>query len=197
MATEATTASTDSPRERIVVAASGLLRTRGYSGTSMRDIVEAAGAPWGSLQHYFPGGKDQIVVEAMTAGAAHVEETIGDAFRRTRSAEGAVRSFFTRSAEVMEACDFETGCPVGLAAMEHASEDDEIARLGRETFERWQALFAAALRADGIEPRAARRIAAAIINQYEGAAILSRVGRDVAPLRTAGTVMSELVAASR
>lgn len=197
MATTPTTGSADSPRERIVLAASGLLRTRGYSGTSMRDIVEAAEAPWGSLQHYFPGGKDQIVIEAMATGAARVDEMIGDAFRRTRSAEGAVRSFFTRSAETMEERDFEAGCPVGLAAMEHASQDDEIARLGRETFEHWQALFAGALRADGIEPRAARRIATTIITQYEGAAILSRVGHDATPLRTAGTVMSQLVAASR
>jgi TetR/AcrR family transcriptional regulator, lmrAB and yxaGH operons repressor len=187
----------ETPRERIVAAASRLLRTRGYAGTSVRDMVAAAGAPRGSLQHYFPGGKDQIVAEAMRLGAAQVDAMIDDAFDHTRGAEGAVRRFFARSAEAMEARDFEAGCPVALVSLERAGEDDAIARLGRETLARWTDRFAAGLRADGIEPRAARRLAAGIVNQYEGALILARVTREVEPLRNAGAVMQRLVADAR
>ena len=53
------TTATESPRERVVLAAARLLRTRGYTGTSLRDIVKAADGPWGSLQHYFPGGEER------------------------------------------------------------------------------------------------------------------------------------------
>jgi hypothetical protein len=42
-----------------------------------------------------------------------------------------------------------------------------------------------------------KRLGAAIITQYEGALILSRIGRDVEPLRTAGNVMRQLVADAR
>src|SRR5882757_662606 len=43
------------PRERMVFSAAG-----------MRDVVAHAQAPRGSLQHYFPGGKPQLVNEALS-----------------------------------------------------------------------------------------------------------------------------------
>jgi AcrR family transcriptional regulator len=191
------TTATEGPRERVVQAAARLLRTRGYTGTSLRDIVKAADAPWGSLQHYFPGGKDQIVVEAMAAGTSQVDAMIDDAFTRGRGAEAAVRAFFLNAAEAVEKRDFDAGCPVALVALEYAGGEDEIARLSRASIDGWIDRFATYLREDGIESRAAKRLGAAIITQYEGALILSRIGRDVEPLRTAGNVMRQLVADAR
>jgi TetR/AcrR family transcriptional regulator, lmrAB and yxaGH operons repressor len=193
----ATTTATEGPRERVVLAAARLLRTRGYTGTSLRDIVKAADAPWGSLQHYFPGGKDQIVVEAMAAGTSQVDQMIDDAFGRGRGAEAAVRAFFVTAAEVVEKREFEAGCPVALVALEYAGGEDEIARNSRASIDGWIERFAGHLRADGIEPRVARRLGTAIITQYEGALILSRIGHDAAPLRNAGNVMRQLVADAR
>ncbi len=191
------TTATEGPRERVVLAAARLLRTRGYTGTSLRDIVKAADAPWGSLQHYFPGGKDQIVVEAMTAGTSQVDAMIDDAFTRGRGAEAAVRAFFVSAAEAVEERDFDAGCPVALVALEYAGGEDEIARLSRASIDGWIERFAGYLREDGIDSRAAKRLGAAIVTQYEGALILSRIGRDVEPLRTAGNVMRQLVTDAR
>ena len=140
------TTATEGPRERVVQAAARLLRTRGYTGTSLRDIVKAADAPWGSLQHYFPGGKDQIVVEAMTAGTSQVDAMIDDAFIRGRGAEAAVRAFFVNAAEAVEKRDFDAGCPVALVALEYAGGEDEIARLSRASIDGWIERFATYLR---------------------------------------------------
>ena len=49
------------PRERMVRSAAQLMRRKGVSGTGMREIVVDADAPRGSLQHYFPGGKEELV----------------------------------------------------------------------------------------------------------------------------------------
>src|SRR6185369_11331407 len=46
------------PRDRMVRAAAKLFRVHGVTATGLREIVEAADAPRGSLQHYFPGGKE-------------------------------------------------------------------------------------------------------------------------------------------
>ena len=191
------TTATEGPRERVVLAAARLLRTRGYTGTSLRDIVKAADAPWGSLQHYFPGGKDQIVVEAMTAGTSQVDAMIDDAFTRGRGAEAAVRAFFVSAAEAVEKRDFDAGCPVALVALEYAGGEDEIARNSRASIDGWIQRFAGHLREDGFESRTALRLAAAIITQYEGALILSRIGHDAAPLRNAANAMRQLVADAR
>ena len=51
-------------RTRMLEATGRLIRERGYHGTSLNDILAASGAPRGSLYFHFPGGKDQLVIEA-------------------------------------------------------------------------------------------------------------------------------------
>src|SRR6185437_10241258 len=78
------------PRERMVRGAAQLIRRQGVSGTGMREIVTEADAPRGSLQHYFPGGKEEIVSDALLwAGdvlARRVRRSLGDLTSRTPSA---------------------------------------------------------------------------------------------------------------
>ncbi|MBN6547933.1 helix-turn-helix transcriptional regulator, partial [Streptomyces bryophytorum] len=50
----------------MVFAAAQLIRRDGVGATGMRDVAARAEAPRGSLQHYFPGGKEQLVNEAVT-----------------------------------------------------------------------------------------------------------------------------------
>jgi len=47
-------------RGAIVRAAATLFRRNGYAATGINEIAEVAGAPKGSLYHYFPDGKDGI-----------------------------------------------------------------------------------------------------------------------------------------
>src|SRR3954449_9192037 len=60
MATEQRT-----PRDRMVFSAAQLIRRQGVAATGVRDVVAHADAPRGSFQHYFPGGKEQLVGEAL------------------------------------------------------------------------------------------------------------------------------------
>src|SRR5690348_9465199 len=53
------------PRERMVYSAAQLIRREGVTSTGVRDVVAHAKAPRGSVQHYFPGGKEQLVNEAV------------------------------------------------------------------------------------------------------------------------------------
>ena len=56
-------------RTRMLEKTATLLQHRGYYGTSLSDILEASAAPRGSLYFHFPGGKDQLVLEATRAAA--------------------------------------------------------------------------------------------------------------------------------
>src|SRR3954447_8499903 len=75
------------PRERMVRSAMALISTQGVSGTGLREVVGHAGAPRGSLQHYFPQGKEQLVREALAlagrtaAGSVDRVRAQGPAFR--------------------------------------------------------------------------------------------------------------------
>ena len=48
-------------------AAEALLRERGLAGAGIQQVVAQSGAPIGSVYHFFPGGKTQLVAEALRA----------------------------------------------------------------------------------------------------------------------------------
>jgi len=57
--------SSTEPRQRIVAGAADMMRRRGVNATSVRELAKHAKAPLGSTYHYFPGGKQQLVTEAV------------------------------------------------------------------------------------------------------------------------------------
>src|SRR5260221_11050251 len=60
-------------RERIIAAASKVLAEKGYDATTLREISrEAQAAP--GLVHYYFGGKDQLLVEALQAAGRHFHQ---------------------------------------------------------------------------------------------------------------------------
>ncbi len=63
-------------RERVVVAASAMLAQHGLNATSIRETIKRAEAPLGSTYHHFPGGKHQLVVEAVELAGAQVSRDL-------------------------------------------------------------------------------------------------------------------------
>lgn len=62
------------PRERILRAAAGLFRQKGFKGTTVRDIAEAVGILSGSLFHHF-ATKEEMLLEIMREAFISVSET--------------------------------------------------------------------------------------------------------------------------
>ena len=63
-------------------ASAELFRRQGYTGTGLKQVVAEADAPFGSLYHFFPGGKEQLGDEVIRmSGQFFLElfETIADA----------------------------------------------------------------------------------------------------------------------
>src|ERR1700761_5856097 len=54
-----------SVKQRMIERTAVLLAKKGLQGASFSQILEESGAPRGSLYHHFPGGKDELVLEAI------------------------------------------------------------------------------------------------------------------------------------
>src|SRR5438270_14011565 len=65
-------------RERILDVSADLFRRQGMAGTGIKQILRDADAPFGSLYHHFPGGKDELAAETIKrAGAQYAELVAG------------------------------------------------------------------------------------------------------------------------
>jgi AcrR family transcriptional regulator len=187
------------PRERIVYSAAQLIRERGVSGTSLRDVVAHAGAPWGSLQHYFPGGKDQIVTEALGwAGrfaARRVELYLSELDPPTPSGLFAAMADQWRTQFRSEG--FAAGCPLVAATADVAAERSDLRDAVTSAFDQWQRPIAAALGQLGVPEGRVHSLATLMISSLEGAIVLARASQDVAPLDTVVRELAPLLDGAR
>ncbi|GAA1204249.1 TetR/AcrR family transcriptional regulator [Prauserella alba] len=179
-----------STRERIVTATAELFRRNGYTGTGLKQIVSRAEAPFGSLYHFFPGGKKQlgteVIREAGLPYAALFDIYIASADDPVTGIEDA----FAGAAETLVETDYADACPIATVALEVASTDDGLRRATAEVFEAWLDKGTEVYAAFGLSRRDARALAIATVTSLEGAFVLSRSLRSTEPLEAAGRAVA-------
>src|SRR5216684_392503 len=99
-------------KERILEVTAELFRRYGYTGTGLKQIVTNANAPFGSLYHFFPGGKEQLGEEVILRSG---------------------RMY----AEVLRATDYVDACPIATVALEVASSNDRLRQATAAVFGDW------------------------------------------------------------
>lgn len=172
-----------SPRERMVISAAMLIRERGAHATAISDVLEHSGAPRGSAYHYFPGGRTQLLCEAVDYAGEHVAAIVTEA-------DGSLELLDTlidKYRQQLLSSDFRAGCPVVAVAVEAGEEQDRdrmapVTERAAAVFARWTDLIAQRFIADGIPPDRAGELAVLATSAIEGAILLARVRRELTPL---------------
>lgn len=186
---------TRSPRDRMVYSAAQLVRTRGVTATGVRDVVEHAGAPRGSFQHYFPGGKDQLVGEAVVWSGDFAAQWVASYPQTTRkpSPAGLFAHMVRQWKNEFSVRGYERGCPVMATAADLAGTDSALNEPLRAALDRWEQAVTSELVRMGVLRRRARRLATLMIGTLEGAIMSARVRRELGPLNTVVTELSPLL----
>jgi TetR/AcrR family transcriptional repressor of nem operon len=174
-------------RERIVERAAELFAEQGITGTSVDEVLAAAGAGKGQFYHYFRG-RDELAAAAVGHRCAQVvaglTQVLGDV-SSLAGLEQALAGFIA---------GFEQtglpGCPIGTLATEVAGRNEEARLQAAAGFDAWERLLADALermrqrgelRADAAPAVLARGLLASL----EGGMVLSQTRKDIASLRIA------------
>lgn len=183
-------------RERIVTATGELFRRQGYNGTGLKQVTQAAGAPFGSLYHHFPGGKEELGEAVLRESGAAYGALFKLVYDAAPDPVTAVTDFFDGAAAVLEETGYLDACPIGTVALEVASTNDRLRRATNDVFESWEASVAERFEAAGIEAIRARELAVALVAGVEGGFMLSRAAQRPEPMRTTGRLLAELVSSA-
>src|SRR5580658_10314784 len=124
-------------RERIIEAGAVLFRRQGYAGTGLKAIAAEAKAPFGSIYHFFPGGKDELTAEVIRAAGRVYGLLVPLFFDAEPDVAVATRNAFRGAAETLRASDYADACPIATVALDVASTNETLRLATAEVFALW------------------------------------------------------------
>jgi TetR/AcrR family transcriptional repressor of lmrAB and yxaGH operons len=182
-----------STREQIIQVTCELLELQGYHATGLNQIVKESSSPKGSLYHYFPGGKEELAIEAIRYVGDIVLKRIRENLAQLDSPADTIRDFIKNIALNVERSGYRAGGPITTIAMETASSSDTLRQECQSIYDQWQAAFADKLITGNISPEKAQCLATLIIAAIEGGVILCRTQRSRIPLETIADEIGRLI----
>jgi len=158
----------------MIDAAVDALRRDGVAGMSFTDLLSASGAARGAIYHHFPGGKSELVVEAVTRNAADVRARLAEL--PDGSARVIVDEFLKLVRPVVQESTAGSGCAVAAAAMSASDQRDHehLQQSATAALGSWVSVLAGRLHSGGIDEPEAADLASLLVTTLEGAHVLAR-----------------------
>jgi AcrR family transcriptional regulator len=181
-------------RQKMLVSSVELLRERGAGGVTVDAVLARSQAPRGSVYHHFPGGRSEIMSEALALAG----DTISSIVEHTAPAgsRAALRHFGKFWNKILLESNFNAGCPVVSVAVGGSPDDQHLQPAVARIFQRWHQALAEAIVADGVDTLRADRLATMAVAAIEGAIILCRVHRSTAALNDVIAEFESLIASA-
>lgn len=188
-------AKVSSAREDLIDAAVELFRARGYEGVGVAELLEKSGAPRGSLYFHFPGGKEEIGVEAVK----RVGEVVAGQFHALHESGVDMETFvdrvFKTTAKGIKDRDYKASCPIAAIAAEMGNSNPNLKAAVVACFAAWEKEIERAALARGFSAKNAADFASAMLASIEGAMVVSKAQGSIAPHVNASRAMKALAAA--
>jgi AcrR family transcriptional regulator len=173
-------------KDRILDTTAELFRRQGYVGTGMKQIAAEAAAPFGSLYHFFPGGKEDLGGEVIRTSGRLYGQLFAEIASQAPDVVTCVGDFFAGAAETLRETDYADACPIATVALEVASTNEPLRQATAEVFTEWIEGATAYFAHVGIARERARELALSMLCLLEGAFIFSRAMRSTESLHVAG-----------
>ncbi len=169
-------------RDRAIATACSLFKKQGYHGTGLTQIIEESGSPKGSFYFHFPGGKEELAVEAIHHGSQEIVELFAQAAKQSKGDGVRFIDLMTKKlCKWLEDSGYENGCPVTSIALEMAPYSEALSNSCAKAFNEWITISEQALKDCGVNSAHARTIACGFVSGLEGAFILARTQQSTKP----------------
>jgi TetR/AcrR family transcriptional regulator, transcriptional repressor for nem operon len=171
-------------RENVVAAAVDQFHRRGYQGSGVKDITDAAGLPKGSFYNYFASKEDMALEALRRYGMGRELPRLRD---RATPPIARLRAHFEFLRDDVARVGVNYGCMFGNFATESALESPALRAAVTEAFAQWIGAVTSAL-ADAVElgELAADRdidlLGRSLVRAWQGALLHAKVLSDSGPM---------------
>ncbi|WP_372395672.1 TetR/AcrR family transcriptional regulator [Azospirillum sp. HJ39] len=168
-------------RSDAIASLAEVFREHGYEGASLALISKATGLGKGSLYHFFPNGKEEMVQAVLAEIEQWFEDSVYSPLRDGTDADASIAAMLDETAKY-----FRSGrrvCLVGALAV--ANTRDLFAQAIRGYFVAWVDALQSALVRQGRDAEQARLLSEDAVLAIQGAIVLSRALDDPAVFQRA------------
>jgi len=133
-------------KENILVAGLRVMLRKGYTGSSVRDVVAEAGVPQGSFTNHFRS-KEAFSSEVLNLYFEHVRDIVSLALGdNSLSPRQRLLRYLDVITSRLEADGFERGCLIGDFSLEAAPASEMLRARLSEIFLEWRDCFSACIK---------------------------------------------------
>jgi TetR/AcrR family transcriptional repressor of nem operon len=174
-------------RNRIVACATDLIYEKGYSRTTVDEVIQRAGVTKGSFYHHFLS-KEELGCAVIENASSYILKSLSRPLNQPHlSPLERIDKVLRQIQSLVEEADCSRGCIIGNLALEMSHDHEDFRVLLAEAFKSWSSLIAGQLeemKAGGCMPEDFDCTAFAdfSISAIEGAIMMSKVTRNPAPM---------------
>ena len=180
-------------RNDIIDAGLQVMFRSGYNGSSVRDIVGAAGAPPGSFTNHFRS-KEEFACEVLDRYFDHVKGLVAQALDdASLTPRARLERYLDIVAGRLKDDGWSRGCLIGDLSLEASASSEPLRRHLAEIFQDWKAPFAACIAEAQLAGEIATDFEAAeladfLLASWQGAILRMKVERNPVPLERFKTI---------
>lgn len=183
----------NSTKNKLIQVASLLFQRQGFHATGVNQIIKESNTPKGSLYYYFPGGKEEIAIEAVKLNAAFVSERIRECMLQIEDPVLAIQHLIHSMGEQFLSAQGTMGVPIASVALETALISKSLRAACTEAYEGFEKLIADKLRQSGVKEELATELGNVINSMIEGAFIISLTKGNLDPLHAVSRQIKTLI----
>lgn len=181
-------------RARILDATTELFQLKGFS-VGLKEITQRANAPFGSLYHHFPGGKEELAELVVRASREYYRDVAVESVDPSLDLPTNLRRFFAAAAAHLSESEYSGGCPIATVALEVANTNERLRHACRDVFNGWVSDLEPMFTSAGLDATTSTSLAMHTLNALQGAFILAKLRQDPSPLLSTGESIARLVEA--
>src|SRR5215510_15472584 len=174
-----------STRDAIVAAATRLMQVKGYTATSLDDVLRETGVGKGSFYHFFRSKEElgHAILDTIVRG--FIARTVDPCFSAAAvKPMTQIRCFLDRVVEAQRAGNCVGGCPLGNLASELSDVHEGFRERLAEVFSTWRARLTRALeqaqqRGEVREECRPESVAHFVVASLEGAILMAKLTKDI------------------
>lgn len=171
-------------KNELIEIASNLFAKKGYNATGLSEIISESGITKGGLYYHFPGGKEELAIEALRYSESKIVEHLQTIISSNENPYEAIAANYRNMADEIDQNKTLQDMSIGLIALETYGSNDKIREVCDHIFNHIKKIYYDSFIRYGYDEKRAEEMSEMVYAMTEGGLLISLTSGGGKALRT-------------